>query len=327
MMISMNDVRGPGDMRRNRLVIVRVLALCCLCGTALEALAQNVDLRPRFVPGDVSYYRTSKEIEHGSVSAGEMSLSNMTTENGVGLRIVERHPGGLIDIEYTILYMVIDGGTAGNERHLDTRKPQSNVLDALGITLAEVINRPIVLRVNAAGQLKEVLHHEVIVRTLPPNVRKILSPESLGQQCRVFFPMQTAPERVAVGTEWPDRVLRASSFGGQFEDNTLYALKSVDDRTGVALVTVTTTTKLLAGVGSARSSVQWEKAENVSNIVWNVKEGHLIRSQGRAETIYKVLASDGSDSVVSVVRMLGTTTTERITLEAMRLNGEAGQGG
>lgn len=324
MMISMNDMRGSGDVRRNRRAVAMVIALCCLCGSALETLAQNIDLRPRFVPGDVSYYRTSKEMEQGSVSAGEMSSSTMTTENGVGLRIVERRPGGLVDVEYTILYMVIDGGTKGNERHLDTRKPQSNVFDALEMTLAEVINRPIVLRVTAAGQLKEVLHHEVIVRTLPPNVRDILSPKSLGQQCRVFFSMQTAPEQVAVGTEWSDRVLRPSSFGGQFEDNTRYALKSVDDRTGIALVTMTSNTKLLAEKGSTRSAVQWEKAEKVGDIVWSVKEGHLIRSQSRAETVYKVLASDGSDSVVSVVRMLGTTRTERITLKAMRLNGGAG---
>ncbi len=222
------------------------MAVAVLAVGATEAGAggKGISLRPEFVVGQVTEYRSRGTITHRA-SAEDMPQSEpvrITTESGMQVKVTRLRSAGGAEIEWTLTYFVIKTTEAvpGIPMKLDydSREPGS-VQSPLAPMFAELVGRSITIEVDASGR---VLNYRNTPAGGPPGVLHDLlggffSPEMFEQL--PLFIAAGAPSSAKKNSTW-DRTLRIPLplGAGSIDFNTINKLSKINRRESTALIAI-----------------------------------------------------------------------------------------
>lgn len=222
-----------------------VAAVVLAAGVAeAGAGGKGVSLRPEFVVGQVTEYRSRGTITHRA-SAADMPPSEpvrITTESGMQVKVARLRAEGGAEIEWTLRYVVIKTTEAVPgipiKLDYDSREPGSEQ-SPLAPMFAELVGRPITIEVDASGR---VLGSRNTLAGGPPGVLGDLlggffSPEMFEQL--PLFITAGAPSPARKNSKW-NRTLRIPlPLGvGSIDFNAEHKLSKINRRENAALIAI-----------------------------------------------------------------------------------------
>ncbi len=205
---------------------------------------KGISLRPEFVVGQVTEYRSRGTITHRA-STEDMPQSEpvrITTESGMQVKVVRLRPEGGAEIEWTLRYVVIKTTEAVPgipiELDYDSREPRS-AQSPLAPMFAELVGRPITIEVDASGK---VLGSRNTPAGGPPGVLGDLlggffSPEMFEQL--PLFITAGAPSPARKNSKWNRTLQIPLPLGaGSIDFNTIHKLSKINRRENAALIAI-----------------------------------------------------------------------------------------
>ena len=221
-------------------------AVAVLVAGVAEAGAggKGISLRPEFVVGQVTEYRSRGTITHRA-STEDMPQSEpvrITTESGIQVKIARLRPEGGAEIEWTLRYVVIKTTEAlpgiPIKLDYDSREPGS-AESPLATMFAELVGRPITVEVDASGR---VLGSRNTPAGGPPALLGDLlggffSPEMFEQL--PLFITAGAPSPARMNSKW-NRMLRIPLplGAGSIDFNAKHKLSKINRRENTALIAI-----------------------------------------------------------------------------------------
>jgi hypothetical protein len=209
-----------------------------------SAAGTGISLRPEFVVGQVTEYRSRGAISHRA-STADMPQSEpvrITTESAMKVKVARLRAEGGAEIEWTLKYVAIKTSEAVPgipiKLDYDSREPGS-AQSPLAPMFAELVGRPITIEVAASGQ---VLHYRNAPAGGPPGVLGDLfggffSPQ-LFEQLPLFI-TAGAPSPAKKNSEWNRTLGIPLPLGvGSVDFNNRHRLSKINRKTNKAEIAI-----------------------------------------------------------------------------------------
>jgi len=260
--------------------------------TSANAGGKEISLRPEFVVGQVTEYRSRGTITHRA-STEDMPQAEpvrITTESSMQVKVARLRPEGGAEIEWTLTYVVIKTTEAVPgipiKLDYDSREPGSEQ-SPLAPMFAELVGRPITVVVDASGR---VLSARNTPAGGPPGVLGELlggffSPEMFEQL--PLFITAGAPSHARKNSKW-NRTLRIPMplGAGSIDFNAKHKLTKINRRENTALIAIDgDIAKGSAGGSSARPApdrtMVIHDGEFTGSAIWDTGLGQLKSAESR----------------------------------------------
>ncbi len=223
-----------------------VAAVAVLVAGVAEAGAggKGISLRPEFVVGQVTEYRSRGTITHRA-STADMPQSEpvrITTESGMQVKVARLRAEGGAEIEWTLRYVVIKTTEAvlgiPIKLDYDSREPGAGQ-SRLAPMFAELVGRPITIEVDASGR---VLKYRNAPAGGPPGVLGDLLGGFFSSEMFEQLPLfitAGAPSPARTNAKW-NRTLRVPlPLGvGSIDLDAKHKLSKINRRENVALIEI-----------------------------------------------------------------------------------------
>lgn len=296
-----------------RLGLSGLLAIVWTAGAA----AGSADLRPKFTNGQVTYFRTTTNMVQTMKMGEQPTEMKMIVEIGVRLAVKRVHEDGGADVEYTTLYIYMDGGLPQMPMKFDSRIPKISGGNPMLGGLSAMIDNPIVFSVSASGSIKEVKGIDEAFKSVPPMMSGMFSEETLRQQYGSFCPGRKASSPTKTGATWKDGWKVAMPMAGTLISSVDYTLDRIDAVKNTAAITMKSVTRMEAVKDGAPATFTIKEGKGSGRLIWDLSKGELVRSEGEQRLIM-VMAGAPTGQEMTIEQDI-KTTTERVALTAFKL--------
>lgn len=259
------------------------LASALVLGWMAGALAESVDLRPKFTKGRVTCYHTSMTTLQVMTTGGQPMEMTTTADTAMCLTVKRVRPDGGAEVEYSTLYLAMDGGREQMPVKFDTRNPKDPASNPSFSGLTALIDNPVMLSISAIGTIEKVTGVEKIVEALPPGLSNVFSKRTLLRMHESFSPGRNTRRLVKVGATWKDRSKTPMPPLGMLVNSMEFALQGINTKAKTAEVTMKSVLTSEAEEGAPPSGYSITDGKSSGRMTWDLKTGELVRSQSHKQ--------------------------------------------
>lgn len=288
-------------------------------GWTAGALAESVDLRPKFTKGRVTCYHTSMNTVQVMKTGSQPMEMTTTTDTAMCLTVKRVHPDGGADVEYSTLYLAMDGGRPQMPIKFDTRNPKDPAANPTFSGLMSLIDNPVMLNISPTGTIKKVTGIERVIESLPPGLSNVFSEGTLLRMHESFSPGRKAQHAVETGATWKDRSMSPMPPLGQLANSMEFALKGINAKAKTAEITMKSVLSLEAGKDSAPSGYSITDGKSSGRMTWDLTAGELVRSQSQMQMTLLMGSADAPAGQGMTITHNVRTTIERVALKNLAL--------
>lgn len=283
------------------------------------AVAEPVDLRPKFTSGRVTCYHTSMNITQVMKTGGQPMEMATTTDSAICLTVKRVHADGGADVEYSTLYLAMDGGRPQMSVKFDTRNPKDPTANPMFSGLMSLIDNPVMLSISAVGTIKKVTGIEKIARSLPPGLSNVFSERTFLRMHESFSPGRKAPHAVEVGATWKDRSTTPAAPLGMMVNAMEFALKGINAKAKTAEITMKSVLSSEADKSSPPSGYSITDGKSSGRMTWDLTDGELVRSENDMQMTLLMGSADAPEGQGMTITHKVRTTIERVALKNLVL--------
>lgn len=280
--------------------IVSAAGLSLSLGVAAASSAE-VDLRPKFQPGQELYYQELVAADQ-TMDMPDGSRIKATTEIEVGLAMVVKQAppegGAVLTLELAYLRMRRDSPQL--PIRFDTRDPASLKAFPMAHLFKGLINQPVTLTVSDTGKVEKIEGFQKLGRSMGPFehvMDQIFSEKAIEHM--PLFPAAKAPHPTPIGSTWMDEIEVPLPMGmGALTVRTDYELTEVDAAANRAEITCTILTKLKEKdpqTTQPLTTIGFKTLEGKGKgvIHWNLAAGGLVSSAFTQTVVYEMEMAPG----------------------------------
>ncbi len=288
------------------------VASALVLGWMAGAVAQSVDLRPKFTKGRATCYHTSMETVQVMTSGGQPTEMTTTADTAICLTVKRVRPDGGADVEYSTLYLAMDGGRPQMPVKFDTRNPKDPTSNPLFSGLTSLTDNTVMLSISAAGTIEKVSGVEKIVKSLPPGLSDVFSKRMLLRMHESFSPGRQTQRPVKVGATWKDRSTTPMPPLGMLVNSLEFALQGINAKTERAEISMESVLNSEAVEGSPPTGYSIRDGKSSGRMTWDLKAGELVRSETQIQMTLLMGSADVLPGQGMTITHTVRTTIERV---------------